>query len=62
MQVHELIDKTCAEGPGFRLCVWVQGCHHGCPDCFATHLWNPEGGYQIDERRRALPSSRHCGR
>lgn len=36
-----------AEGPGCRLCIWVQGCSHACDGCFATELWDYNGGYDI---------------
>ncbi len=47
MRVHRIVEKTYAEGPGCRFCVWVQGCNHKCDGCFATNLWSFEGGYEI---------------
>ena len=47
MRVSRIIDKTKAEGPGIRFCIWVQGCGHHCRGCFAENLWNYEGGYEI---------------
>lgn len=47
MRVHRIVEKTYAEGPGCRFCIWVQGCNHRCDGCFATELWNFDGGYDI---------------
>lgn len=47
MRVHRIVEKTYAEGPGCRFCIWVQGCNHKCDGCFATELWNFDGGYEI---------------
>ena len=33
LNVARVIDRTRAEGPGLRLCVWVQGCARNCPGC-----------------------------
>lgn len=48
MRVHRIIERTGAEGPGTRLCVWVQGCGHGCRGCYAKATWDPAGGTEID--------------
>ena len=37
LRIHEIISPTCANGPGQRVCIWVQGCSLACPACF-----NPE--------------------
>ena len=47
MRVHRIVEKTFAEGPGCRFCIWVQGCNHKCEGCFATELWNYEKGFEI---------------
>lgn len=47
MRVHRIVEKTYAEGPGCRFCIWVQGCNHKCDGCFATELWNFDDGYEI---------------
>lgn len=46
MKVHRIIEKTYAEGPGCRFCIWVQGCNHKCLGCFAKDLWDFNGGYE----------------
>lgn len=47
MRVHRIIERTYAEGPGCRFCIWVQGCSHHCDGCFAKDLWDFNGGYEI---------------
>lgn len=47
MKVHRIVEKTYAEGPGCRFCIWVQGCNHKCDGCFAAELWNFDSGYDI---------------
>lgn len=47
MRVNKIINKTYAEGPGCRFCIWVQGCNHKCDGCFAVDLWTFKGGYEI---------------
>lgn len=51
MRVHRILEKTYAEGPGCRFCIWVQGCRHKCDGCFATELWDFNGGYDISAQR-----------
>ena len=33
INVNRFIGATCAEGPGLRACLWVQGCLRNCPGC-----------------------------
>ena len=33
LNVARVIERTWAEGPGLRMCVWVQGCARNCPGC-----------------------------
>lgn len=33
LNVARVIERTRAEGPGLRTCVWVQGCARNCPGC-----------------------------
>ena len=54
MRVHRIIEKTYAEGPGCRFCIWVQGCNHKCDGCFATELWSFDGGYEISAKEIIL--------
>lgn len=47
MRVHRLLEHTRAEGPGVRLCIWVQGCRRHCEGCFAADTWDPDGGCEM---------------
>lgn len=48
IRVHHILNDTVAEGPGRRFCIWVQGCCHRCPGCFAEDTWDPDGGHCTD--------------
>lgn len=56
MRIHRILKKTYAEGPGCRFCIWVQGCAHKCPGCFAADLWDFSGGTEMsaDEIQSAI--------
>ena len=43
LRIHKIMNATVANGPGRRVCVWLQGCTLKCPGCF-----NPDthGGQQ----------------
>lgn len=47
LRVYRVVDRTRAEGPGIRACVWVQGCSIHCPGCFNAHTWDPRGGRDV---------------
>ena len=68
MRVHRILKETAAEGPGLRYCVWVQGCSHHCPGCFAKDTWDSEKGRWIEiedikeDLRRAIQSAAEKGK
>ena len=33
LNLARVLDRTWAEGPGVRFCLWVQGCTRACPGC-----------------------------
>ena len=47
MIIHEIIEGTSVNGPGLRLCVWVQGCKRDCPGCFNKEACRMTGGKEI---------------
>ena len=49
LRVNRIIEKTAAEGPGIRFCIWVQGCHNHCKGCFATETWDEKKGFLLSE-------------
>lgn len=48
LKVHKIIEKTDAEGPGTRYCIWVQGCPHMCKGCFNPETWDESKGFEIE--------------
>ena len=42
LNVHRFLPLTQAEGPGWRSCVWVQGCNRHCEGCFSPKTWSHE--------------------
>ncbi len=51
MRVNRILEETYAEGPGRRMCVYVQGCSHACKGCFAEKLWDYSGGYECSAEK-----------
>ena len=47
VRIHEILEGTTVNGPGFRLCVWVQGCERRCEGCFNKETWEKSGGKEI---------------
>jgi anaerobic ribonucleoside-triphosphate reductase activating protein len=42
--VHSLLESSCANGPGLRVVLWLQGCPLGCPGCFNPQTHARAGG------------------
>ena len=44
LNLHALMPRSRANGPGVRTVIWFQGCTLGCPGCFnpATHASAPQ--------------------
>lgn len=59
IQVHRLLLRTEAEGPGVRAALWVQGCSIGCPGCFNAATWDPRAGFsmRVSEVERRVAQS-----
>ena len=34
LNLHAILPRSRANGPGVRFAVWFQGCHLNCPGCF----------------------------
>ena len=47
LNVFKIIEKTTAEGPGIRFCIWVQGCSRHCKGCYAKNTWDKTKGTKI---------------
>ncbi len=39
LRLHAILPRSCANGPGIRTVIWLQGCQRNCAGCFnpATH-------------------------
>lgn len=44
MQIAGISKHTFVNGPGTRLCVFMQGCPHHCPGCQNPGTWRPDDG------------------
>lgn len=44
MRIHQILEGTRVNGPGYRLGIWVQGCLRNCPGCFNRNACSTEGG------------------
>ena len=40
INVYKYLNKTNAEGPNQRFCLWVQGCSRHCDGCSAKSTWS----------------------
>lgn len=49
IRAARILEKTRAEGPGLRFCLWVQGCTIRCPGCYAAALQPLDGGFPVEE-------------
>jgi len=48
MQVYRLLARTKMAGPGWRFCLWLQGCSRHCPGCMAQETWPHDQGTAMD--------------
>ena len=51
MRIAGLAHDSIVDGPGLRLTVFFQGCHHHCPGCQNPATWPFEGGeeYTVEQ-------------
>ena len=47
LRVGARVRATCAEGPGTRYALWLQGCSLRCPGCCNPQLFDPRGGEEL---------------
>jgi anaerobic ribonucleoside-triphosphate reductase activating protein len=51
IQIYRLLERTKMAGPGWRFCIWVQGCSRHCKGCMAKETWQRDGGTAMDADR-----------
>lgn len=51
LRLHQVLERSVANGPGCRAVVWVQGCSLGCPGCYNPATHDPRLGtlFPVDE-------------
>lgn len=47
MKIRAITTSDVANGPGFRVVVWVAGCKHNCPGCHNPELQDYNTGYEL---------------
>ena len=47
MKIRAITTSDVANGPGFRVVVWVAGCKHNCPGCHNPELQDYDTGYEL---------------
>lgn len=43
-----ITEESCADGPGLRFVVFVQGCRRSCPGCHNPATWKENGGCAVE--------------
>ena len=49
MNYTKLLKADIANGPGFRLTLWVTGCQRKCPGCFNVEAQDPNFGDEFND-------------
>lgn len=52
MRYSALRKADIANGPGFRITLWVTGCMRKCPGCFNEEAQDPKFGQKFDEEAK----------
>ena len=50
MRWAKIRTEDIANGPGFRVSIYVQGCNNHCPGCFNPETWDFEGGKEFTDK------------
>ena len=51
LKLAGLVDDSIVDGPGIRLTVFCQGCHHHCEGCHNPDTWDFGGGNEMEEQQ-----------
>ena len=49
MRWAKIRTEDIANGPGFRVSIYVQGCNNHCPGCFNPETWDFKGGKEFTD-------------
>ncbi len=47
LRIHDILQRSAANGPGQRYVIWLQGCTLGCRDCFNPDTHERDGGRAV---------------
>ena len=63
LRVHDIIENTSVNGPGNRICIWLQGCDRDCPGCFNQPARSKTGGtdMSVDDLMRRITAGEYDG-
>lgn len=63
LRVATIVDDTCAEGPGRRWALWVQGCSIRCAGCCNPEMFDQRSGLPValDELAARIAAARARG-
>ena len=50
LRISGIVEDSIVDGPGLRLCVFVQGCPHHCPGCHNPQTHDFNAGREVDLR------------
>ena len=50
LRISGIVEDSIVDGPGLRLCVFVQGCPHHCPGCHNPQTHDFNAGSEVDLR------------
>lgn len=50
MRWAKIRTEDIANGPGFRVSIYVQGCNNHCPGCFNPETWDFNGGKEFTDK------------
>ena len=61
LNLHAILPRSRANGPGVRTAIWFQGCHLDCPGCFnpGTHCSEPRTLIHVNALAAQIIADQH---